>query len=324
VSGHDSERSGDSEDASGATPERAPQRAERTEAKMQSERFTQKKHPRTPRDEKIRPADEQPTAQEGLQGAQQSEEGGRRRRRGGRQRERAERLDRPVREGKPATTRDSQLEETAAEIIESASAVPALVSTPPPEAPAVETVDLALSVSHDGMTTPEKEVNVHSGSLLVEEVVAVTAPAASEPVQGEPFTGQEAVLEVEELIQKPVHELDKGHPSPASGMLLKPAGDDKTEELEAVEARQEKPVNPIEEPAPTGGQESPARQQSRLIEPLDLVASGLVMVETIPEKIKSAESPPEGEALPQRRRKRVPAPPAVEKDEPLVQVETHK
>ena len=49
------------------------------------------------------------------------------------------------------------------------------------------------------------------------------------------------------------------------------------------------------------------------------------MVETIPEKIKSAEPDlAEEQLLPQRRRKRTPPPPAMEKDEPLVQVETHK
>jgi ribonuclease E len=66
-------------------------------------------------------------------------------------------------------------------------------------------------------------------------------------------------------------------------------------------------------------------QRSDVIEPLNLVASGLIMIETQPEKIKTAETEAAVEsALPQRRRKRTPPPPVVDQDEPLVQVETHK
>jgi ribonuclease E len=63
----------------------------------------------------------------------------------------------------------------------------------------------------------------------------------------------------------------------------------------------------------------------QITEPSDLVASGLVMIETIPEKIKPIEADVAGEsATVERRRKRPPPAPAVEHDEPLVQIETHK
>ncbi|HEX8874036.1 MAG TPA: hypothetical protein VF780_05370, partial [Nitrosospira sp.] len=66
-------------------------------------------------------------------------------------------------------------------------------------------------------------------------------------------------------------------------------------------------------------------QPSQVIEVPDLVANGLVMVETIPEKIKSGEAEAGAEStLPQRRRKR-PAPVSMAvHEEPMVQIETHK
>jgi ribonuclease E len=65
-------------------------------------------------------------------------------------------------------------------------------------------------------------------------------------------------------------------------------------------------------------------QPSSVIELPEPIANGLVMVETIPEKIKQSESKAEAEStLPQRRRKRPhPVPPASQ-DEPMVQIETH-
>ncbi|WON73259.1 Rne/Rng family ribonuclease [Nitrosospira sp. Is2] len=332
VGDHRGERSINADDALGSTHD-VPQRPERTEVKLQSERFAQKKHPRPPRDEKTRsegklPAEEQPAAQEGLQGSQQSEEGGRRRRRGGRQRERAERSDRPAREGKPAEVMD-------------AGPVPAIISAPPPEP---STVALTPPLSLEEMTLSGQEVSPHSESLSVEEAVDVIVPAASDAAQAEPAGGRrEAGSDREEPVQEPVPELTPGLPVSGSGTLLEPAETEKAEKLETVETverveavkaveaveaigiQQEKPATQVAEHPYTEGQELPTPKPPPVIEPLDLVASGLVMVETIPEKIKpvepgSAEEP----LLPQRRRKRVPSAPAVEPDEPLVQVETHK
>lgn len=59
-------------------------------------------------------------------------------------------------------------------------------------------------------------------------------------------------------------------------------------------------------------------------EPLNLAMSGLVMIETIPKKIKQIEViAAEEPAQPKQRRERSIPPPEVELD-PLVQIETHK
>jgi ribonuclease E len=60
------------------------------------------------------------------------------------------------------------------------------------------------------------------------------------------------------------------------------------------------------------------------LEPLNLVASGLIMIETIPGKQMAPEEQGAEESIPEGRRKRKPAPPRVTlPDEPLVQIETH-
>ena len=115
-------------------------------------------------------------------------------------------------------------------------------------------------------------------------------------------------------------------------MLLESVGIEKAEKPEAAEeakpaeTQQVKATPYVDELlAAAHEQEAQPHGPSQVIKPLDLVASGLIMVETIPEKIKSAEPDLAEEQLPlQRRRKRTPPPPAMEKDEPLVQVETHK
>ncbi len=96
------------------------------------------------------------------------------------------------------------------------------------------------------------------------------------------------------------------------------------DEFEIGKTNNETAAAEIEVMAPVSEQEE-ARlpQRSDVIEPLNLVASGLIMIETQPEKIKTAEAEAATEsALPQRRRKRTPPPPVVNQDEPLVQVET--
>jgi len=70
--------------------------------------------------------------------------------------------------------------------------------------------------------------------------------------------------------------------------------------------------------------ETPAPRPTSTIEPLNLAASGLVMIETSPEKVKIVTAMAmEEPALPKRRRER-PAPPPMAESEPLVQIETHK
>ena len=329
-----SERSGDADDAVGSTHEAVPQRAERTEAKLQSERFTQKKHSRPPRDEKSRselkvPAEEQPANQEGLQGAQQSEEGGRRRRRGGRQRERTERLDRTGREGKPAAAREPHSDKAENGVMDNPNPVPAIISVPAQEASAVAPTPTLLQ---EGITIPKEDVSPHAGPLSVEEAVAEIAPAAFDRISVEPSIVQGVASAREELIEEPSHEITADLADSGSEMLLEPAEAEKVEKPEAVETdkadetQQKKPATHIgEHPFITEGQELPVPKPAPVIEPLDLVASGLIMVETIPGKIKPVEPDVAEEPLSQqRRRKRIPPVPAVQQDEPLVQVETHK
>jgi ribonuclease E len=62
---------------------------------------------------------------------------------------------------------------------------------------------------------------------------------------------------------------------------------------------------------------------SQIIELPDLKASGQVMVETLPEKLKPDESDAGTEMAPRRRKQHLPVQ-IPEQDEPMVQVETHK
>jgi ribonuclease E len=72
-------------------------------------------------------------------------------------------------------------------------------------------------------------------------------------------------------------------------------------------------------------QEAQQPQPASIIELPDLVANGLIMVETMAEKIKQNETQAEAEStLPQRRRKRPSAVPVIAHEEPMVQIETHK
>lgn len=84
------------------------------------------------------------------------------------------------------------------------------------------------------------------------------------------------------------------------------------EEIPAQEGQQaEPPQQPTQQPGATPS--------------LDLSAAGLIMIETLPEKIRPAETEAEGEAMKaQPRRRRTPPPAVIEQHEALVQVETHK
>ena len=162
-------------------------------------------------------------------------------------------------------------------------------------------------------------------------------PLPADLIQAESLlAGQEAGSATEEPSQEPIQEPVAAIPTPASvpgsGMLLESVGIEKAEKPEAAEeakpaeTQQVKATPYVDELlAAAHEQEAQPHGPSQVIKPLDLVASGLIMVETIPEKIKSAEPDlAEEQLLLQRRRKRTPPPPAMEKDEPLVQVETHK
>jgi ribonuclease E len=213
--------------------------------------------------------------------------------------------------------------------MDNANPVPAIISTPAQEASAVAPTPTLLQ---EGMTISKEEISAHSGSLFVAEAVAEIAPATFDGAPVEPATEQGIASVREALIEEPSRELTAGLPDSGPEMLLEPAEAEIGEKPEAVEAdeadeaQQEKPATHVgEHPPTTEGQELPAPKPSQVIEPLDLVASGLIMVETIPGKIKPVEPDlVEEPLLQQRRRKRTAPAPAVQQDEPLVQVETHK
>jgi ribonuclease E len=207
--------------------------------------------------------------------------------------------------------------------------VPAIISVPAQEASAVAPTPTLLQ---EGITIPKEDVSPHAGPLSVEEAVAEIAPAAFDRISVEPSIVQGVASAREELIEEPSHEITADLADSGSEMLLEPAEAEKVEKPEAVETdkadetQQKKPATHIgEHPFITEGQELPVPKPAPVIEPLDLVASGLIMVETIPGKIKPVEPDVAEEPLSQqRRRKRIPPVPAVQQDEPLVQVETHK
>jgi ribonuclease E len=96
-------------------------------------------------------------------------------------------------------------------------------------------------------------------------------------------------------------------------------------QVEVARTEDSIPAAAIEVTSASEPQESLQLMSPQITETPDLVASGLVMIETIPEKIKPIEADVAGEsALAERRRKRPPPAPVVEHDEPLVQIETHK
>jgi ribonuclease E len=209
------------------------------------------------------------------------------------------------------------------------SPVPAIISIPAQEA---LTAAPAPTLLQEGMTISKEDISPHAVPLSVEEAVAEIAPAAFEGISVEPSIVQGVASAPEELIEEPSHEITAGLPDSGPEMLLEPAEAEKVEKLEAVETdeadetQQEKPATHVGgHPSITEGQELLAPKPAQVIEPLDLVASGLIMVETIPGKIKPVELDAAEEPLPQqRRRKRIAPAPAVQQDEPLVQVETHK
>lgn len=85
------------------------------------------------------------------------------------------------------------------------------------------------------------------------------------------------------------------------------------------------PIAPVVAPTAASVPETAAPMPATAIEPLNLAASGLVMIETSPEKVKmvAAMSAEGSSGLPRRRRER-PVPPPMAENEPLVQIETHK
>jgi ribonuclease E len=327
------EHGSEAANTSSLTRDAAPQRGERSDGKLQSERPTQKKHPRPPREEKIRTElkprpEEQPVAEETLQ---QGEDGGRRRRRGGRQRDRGDRTERASHENKQSAVADSHTQHAADQAAREESPVPEALSASMQEASALI---LTLPPLQAAETPSESTGSPHPESLhedenmpanmpvMAQPVAAVPTSALPVPIVPEPETEQDKQQTVQEPAHEPIKELATVSPPASITTMREPSPD----EIEIGKTNNGTAAAEIEIMVPVSEQEETRLpQRSDVIEPLNLVASGLIMIETQPEKIKTAETEAAVEsALPQRRRKRTPPPPVVDQDEPLVQVETHK
>lgn len=316
--------------------EASPQRTERRgESKLQSERVAQKKQPRQPREEKIKVEAKLPAVEEqpGVEAAVQQEDGSRRRRRGGRQRDRGDRAERAARENKQIAVKHSHPQQAAnqSRFEERSEESAALESVP--EAP---TLVLASSTPA-GEAALESSHLLHSGSepLHTQETIPSMAsvPTAMPEVTETPVITLPAQPAIEETI------LEKSVlPFPAATVTSqvevsekdKEAGDltfaTKTREIREAEERQDNERESQErEPGEKEPPEASQPQPSPVPELPELVTNGLIMVETIPEKIKQNEL--EGDVEPilsQRRRKRAHPIPMATHEEPMVQIETHK
>ena len=304
--------------------ETAPQRPERGDSKSQGERAAQKRHPRPPREEKMRPAaksspDEQTVSEELAQPAQ-AEEGGRRRRRGGRNRDRGERTPREVRE---ASTKEAHAGQQAAD-----QEVRDEKPLPMPEVPAAAVVEASALVlgssAFEAHNLPQSREEPPAEPLLVlpplNSASVSESEAAEEPAtESVNPTSPDRDMEIEPIQAEAAQERSlESSPAPVA-TFPEPEEVERGAETVPVEA------NPAAEAtvSMTDQKESLAAPRHEP-EPLDLSENGLVMIETLPEKLKPALNDEEAEtALPPRRRRQTP-PAAQDQQEPLVQVETQK
>ncbi len=309
--GRDSERGASDIAASGSLTQgqgAVAQRPPRGEQKPRGERSAQKKPPCPPQEERLR-VEAKPSGGEGQppdESQPQSEDSVRsRRRRGGRQRDRGERFQRGERDSQQAGVQSDLPEQiaatqaglhvnaTAEAILTPTHAAPELVPTPSLQTTAEPVVMGPLARA----TTSHVNDAVATVASEIIPILAV-AKAESEPVP---------------VMEQPTLEPVSVDTIPAS-IAITPAANQAASIVM-------KEVATVVMPAP----ESAVPQQLLpTLEPLNLAASGLVMIETIPEKIKKVEAIATGEpALPKRRRERPAASPVAEQ-EPLVQIETHK
>jgi ribonuclease E len=112
-------------------------------------------------------------------------------------------------------------------------------------------------------------------------------------------------------------------PIPPAPTLLLADASPGVREVKAVATESEEPDRKLERTDLPLSQA--AEKPAHLLEPLNLVESGLIMIETIPGKLNPADGHASEESIPANRRKRKPVPPRVTvPDAPLVQIETHK
>jgi ribonuclease E len=334
------ERSGEAVNLPGPSREAAQgQRSDRNDSKPQAERVAPKKPQRPPREEKqARPdtrllTEEQPAAEDLLQ-AQQGEEGGRRRRRGGRQRDRGDRQDRLPRETKNALPRDSQDQQMADSAVQPSKVGGEITPETMRETPAVASAALP---THDADAISESKTMHPSGPANGQAALQPGDPAMEAPLGTPMGTPLEAA-----------DEAGNAAASPGTFAGIVTAQEGRPDELHPVQKPLSVPIAPpllltdasgnipegvateSEDLGKTPGGTSPSAQRASgkpayVPEPLDLVGSGLIMIETIPVNQMAPDVQATEESIPEGRRKRKPAPPrVVAPDEPLVQIETQK
>jgi ribonuclease E len=313
------QQSGEASAALNRPADTLPQRLEkRSEPKPQSERTTQKKQVRAPRDEKIRGEIKLPGSEEHLTTEElpAQEEASRRRRRGGRQRERGERSERAPRENKQMAEKHFHPQQATGQAFHAEAKIETDTLRSVPEF-TQETPALVLNSSEGAL-----EASVGASAVAYPEsrdqAAASTPPEMAPTALGMPEVPSEELQTEPMLAESPVEQtadLKLVH----SGVATKIPED----QIQPVEQSAE------ELPSTVGGHEAEQPRQVQVIELPDLVASGLVMVETVPEKIKLSEAEPDTDTdtdteIAQRRRKR-PSPTQIPAhDEPMVQVETQK
>ncbi|SFW29148.1 Rne/Rng family ribonuclease [Nitrosovibrio sp. Nv17] len=291
----------DAAPASASAMESAPRR----ETKPQGERASQKKPLRAPREEKKREV--KPSAGEEQRSANgepvsSGEESSRRRRRGGKARERSEHTAIESRQanGQNLPSRSN-------------------VHAPAGKDPAT-TAASATSPESIAATATLPTTHPHPGTAAAHTSAAGPETAPRHPV--EPTTavsaGAIAGHGTPRSLGEPVTE------SPLPKAL--PAAEAAPVSIEEITEMRDSA--PISMPAAAG--ESVPESRASSPEPLpvpadvDLAGSGLIMIETLPDKTSVMETDNETPPVAggRRRRRTTPAP-RVEHDEPLVQVETH-
>ncbi|GAB1720326.1 MAG: RNAse E [Nitrosospira sp.] len=344
--GERGERTGEVVTFPGQSPEAAQsQRSERGDSKPQAERFGTKKPQRPPREEKREekqsradtrlPAEEQP-ATEDLAQAQRGEDGGRRRRRGGRQRDRGDRQDRLPREAKNTSPREIQDQQMAGPAMQQNKAENEVAREPIWETPAM--VSAALPTIETGALPESKTVlppepvggQPANQSSDPEEEAPTVVPDEENKTAASPGVAAGAAPKQESRPYQlsPIPEQEPLSASlaplaPPSPPLLLTDASEGIRGVASVATENELSDKTPEATAPSvqqaAGKSAPAPES------LNLAASGLIMIETIPGKRMTPDEHASVESVPEGRRKRKPAPPrATAAGEPLVQIETHK
>ncbi len=285
------------------------QRPPRGEQEAKGERPAQKKPPRPPREEQIR-TEAKPSAGEGQPAGesqpQQAEDGGRsRRRRGGRQRERSERHGRGEQGSQQPAIHGSSSEQTAvAQTVSHVTPVTETTSMPMHEPSSLDSAAPSLRVveatEEMKATTPFAATQTATESAVVPDTAQATIETKT-------------VLATEQPAQEPI-------PVDAEPVVITVMTEPNQAGNNAAEER-----IPAAAPVTMPATESVVpRQAASTPEPLNLAASGLIMIETVPEKVKLIETTAlEQPVLPKRQREKPVSSLPVEQ-EPLVQIETHK